>query len=140
MGAVRLPSNTFTAQSGTSVVTDVVVFQRAPNRSRQRNCPPTRHGGAPPSSQPPTAPRSAQNAWYSANPDLVIGTLESGGMWGRDDIKLVTEDPLDDLIPAALDDVASRAVLPYPLPDRSQPGRPYSGQPVPGVRAARLGA
>ena len=117
VGAVRLPNNTFTAQSGTSVVTDVVVFQRRPEPLTTQELPAHEQWWDTTEWSTSDGTPFRQNAWYSSNPDLVIGTPESGGMWGRDDITLVTEDPLEDLIPAALDNLASRAVLPYPLPD-----------------------
>lgn len=117
VGAVRLPSNTFTSQSGTSVVTDVVVFQRRPEPLKTEELPAHEDWWGTTEWSTSDGIPFRQNAWYSANSDLVIGTPESGGMWGRDDIKLVTADPLDEMIPAALDNLAARAVLPFPLPD-----------------------
>ena len=120
VGAVRLPSNTFTEQSGTQVVTDVVVFQRRPGPRRIQDLPEHEEWWG--TSERSTADGAAeyrQNDFFNRNPDLVVGVPHSGGMYAHDDMRLVTDEPLSEAIPAALAALADQVDLPYTLPGRN---------------------
>ena len=116
LGAVRLPAETFQSHSGTSVVTDIVAFQRRPE--------PLDLEGLPAEGWWRTAEHVTEdgteyrrNRWYDLNPDLVLGTVETGGLYGGDEITLTSDADLTKAIPAALNKLARRVYLPYPTPD-----------------------
>ena len=105
VGAVRLPSAAHRASAGTDVVTDIVVFRRraegdAPHHAGpwQATVPLEIDGGVRP-----------VNEWFANEPTLVAGRLVAGnGVYAREDLSVELDAPLEPVLDAALDRLASR--------------------------------
>ena len=106
VGAARLPSAAHRAAAGTDVVTDIVVFRRrsdgeAPSHAGpwQASVPLDIDGGVRP-----------LNEWFASEPALVVGRLVAGnGVYGREDLSVELDEPLEPALDAALDRAASLA-------------------------------
>jgi N12 class adenine-specific DNA methylase len=106
VGAARLPSAAHRAAAGTAVVTDIVVFRRrsdgeVPSHAGpwQASVPLDIDGGVRP-----------VNEWFASEAALVVGRLVAGnGVYGREDLSVELDEPLEPALDAALDRVASLA-------------------------------
>lgn len=106
VGAVRLPSAAHRAAAGTDVVTDIVFFRRraegdAPHHAGpwQATVPLEIDGGVRP-----------VNEWFANEPTLVAGRLvAANGVYAREDLSVELDAPLEPVIDAALDRLASLA-------------------------------
>lgn len=103
IGAVRLPASAFDKHSGTQVTTDLVIFQRLQPGETQDM---TGWGSVVEVGEADGQPLRA-NEWYADNPDLVLGEITSGGMYGRGSTRVVLEfEQLPDRLEAAIDRLA----------------------------------
>ena len=89
LGAVRLPNGAFEDQSGTKVMTDVVVFQRRreplkmPKRPSIWDVDPIEPWYRITDGDDDTP---SHNRWYAERPELVLGEIVKGrGLYGRDE-------------------------------------------------------
>ncbi len=104
LGAVRLPGNAFTRVAGTQVVTDILVF-----RKRELGQPPatqlpewldSEKAELPaPTTEDPTATDLADvNAYFSAHPENVLGTVSIGhGLYRGDSLRVDSSDTAEQL-------------------------------------------
>lgn len=108
VGAVRLPAGTFSASSGTDVVTDLLVLRRRP------------HGiPALDDSWLTTVPLAGStdadepvhvNAWFHAHPDFVLGDLQVGrGMYRQHELTVTATGDLAASLTTAIDQIVKRA-------------------------------
>jgi N12 class adenine-specific DNA methylase len=135
VGAVRLPSTAHRAAAGTDVVTDIVVFRRREDGDSPRHAGPWLatstadiDGGARP-----------VNEWFAAEPSLVVGRLVAGnGVYGREDLSVDLDAPLQPTLHTALDHLAALAHnhgLAYRPRSHSPAARPAHTTPRGGVPA-----
>ncbi len=89
LGAVRLPNGAFEDQSGTKVMTDVVMFQRRhtplemPKRPSIWDMDPVEEWYRLTGGDDDTP---SHNRWYAQRPELVLGEMVKGrGLYGRDE-------------------------------------------------------
>ncbi|MCY3560826.1 MAG: hypothetical protein OXH20_06605, partial [bacterium] len=89
LGAVRLPNGAFEDQSGTQVMTDVVMFQRRreplkmPKRPALWDVDPIEAWYRITNGDDDTP---SHNRWYAERPELVLGEMVKGrGLYGRDE-------------------------------------------------------
>lgn len=118
VGAVRLPSNAFTAVAGTQVVTDIVVFRRRDDARDPRPAPPEnvdwlhsdvveivdRDGNW---------QTTHHNRWFSQHPECVMGTFRLDRGLYRDGTLVVVDDshePLAQRVDLALSRIVDTAI------------------------------
>jgi N12 class adenine-specific DNA methylase len=124
-GAVRLPARAFAASSGTDVICDLLVLRRRP-------------AGAPPAGpawartepanvdHPADGEPIALNEYFAARPDRIAGRLTvARGMYRDVELTVEATDPLEQLLPAILDDLIVEAtrdgltLIPPSAPNRA---------------------
>ena len=122
VGAVRLPAEAFASHSGTSVTTDILVFQRRPERLALGDLPAGEiwWRTAEHTTDDDSETLYRRNRWYDFNPDLVLGKAVAGGMYGADSVGVTSDAELSEAIPALMRKLARRVQLPYQLPDPSE--------------------
>ncbi len=85
LGAIRLPNNAFYANAGTKVTTDIIFLQK--REIQLENTPPWIHLGE-------TADGIPVNNYYVKNPQMLLGKMAYGSLYGKNkDTELL---PLDD--------------------------------------------
>jgi N12 class adenine-specific DNA methylase len=105
--ALRLPARAFAASSGTDVVVDLLVLRRRePGRT---------HGDTAWLDTAPAGldgdPTVQVNRHYLEHPDRVLGQLDlERGMYRDGELTVTPTQPLDDLLPAAIDALTDRAL------------------------------
>ena len=101
VAAFRLPSRTH-REAGTDVVTDLLILRRPlPGRATD----PSRTGWTSPSSRwTPTPPRPS-TATGTPHPDHVLGRIEPGGAYRRENFNVVADRPAHEALADALADV-----------------------------------
>jgi len=141
LGAVRLPNGAFAKQSGTQVMTDVVLFQRREEPMPEAPSLPALHdegwARVRPWPEGSVGEGPKLNEWFMARPHLVLGELvRDRGLYGSDELmcKPTGNDVAAELA-AALDAVVAEAE-PAEVPRRPRWGRPAGQAPVPGAEDA----
>ena len=141
LGAVRLPNGAFAEQSGTRVMTDIVMFQRRDEPLPEAPSLPSLHGDGWarvltwPEGSVGVGPKL--NEWFMARPHLVLGELvRDRGLYGADELmcKPTGGDVADELA-TALEAVVAEAE-PDEVPRRPRWRRPAGPAPVPGAEDA----
>lgn len=113
VGAIRLPEQAFSEQSGTRVTTDIVVFQR------HRPDDLAALDGWKDVVDLAIGERSVRiNEWFRDHPDLVVGSIEAGGLYGADQLTVRLggdlEPPLRQALKRLVEVAESRRHTPLP--------------------------
>jgi len=99
LGAIRLPNNAFAKNAGTEVTTDIVFFQKLPESewgSKAAKADAKRWVGVEAVADAAGGKDLALNAYFAANPDMMLGQWgRFGTMYGPDQPALVAKDGQD---------------------------------------------
>ncbi len=129
VGAARLPAGSFSASSGTDVVTDLLILRRRPDGrepadDRWLAVEPLETAGDP----------VHVNTWYRDHPDLVLGELAvDRGMYRQHELTVRATGALPELLLAARTSIAERgeALELRHVPQRSAPAVEPLARPTP---------
>lgn len=93
LGAIRLPNNAFAKNAGTEVTTDIVFFQKLPEKEwggRAAKQDAARWLNSVPVADPKGGEKINTNAYFAANPHMMLGQwTKAGSMYGPDQPALI---------------------------------------------------